>query len=92
MKSSSNGILFQVTLKAARVNVGLSQEQVAKRMEVTRQTVINWETGKIIPGIPEMEMLSTLYGIPTDYIFLPCYSTLSRANNKNKEEGARDEI
>lgn len=84
MEAIQNRIPFQVSLKAARVNAKLNQEQVAERMGVTRQTVINWENGKIVPGIPEMEMLSSLYGIPTDYIFLPCYSTISRVDSSTE--------
>jgi len=69
---------IQITLAAARVNAGYTQENVAKKMGVSKQTIINWEKGKIIPGIPEMDMLSKIYNIPQDYIFLPCYSTNSR--------------
>lgn len=69
---------IQISLAAARVNAGLTQEAAAKKMGVTKQTIINWEKGKRIPGIPEMEMLSRIYGMPQDYIFLPSYSTESR--------------
>lgn len=69
---------IQITLAAARVNAGLTQEAAAKKMGVTKQTIINWEKGKIVPGIPEIEMLSRIYEMPQDYIFLPCYSTESR--------------
>lgn len=69
---------LQISLAAARVNAGMTQDEVAKKMGVTRATIISWEKGKVIPGIPEMEMLSRTYGIPQDYIFLPCYSTKSR--------------
>lgn len=69
---------IRISLAAARVNAGLTQEAAAKKIGVTKQTIINWEKGKIVPRIPEMEMLSRIYGIPQDYIFLPCYSTKSR--------------
>ncbi len=69
---------FQISLTAARVNAELTQVEVAKKMGVTKQTIINWEKGRVIPGIPEMEMLCGLYNIPQDYIFLHCYSTKSR--------------
>lgn len=32
-------------LKNARVNSGLTQEQVAEKLMVSRQTISNWETG-----------------------------------------------
>lgn len=69
---------IQISLAAARVNAGLTQEEVAIKMMVTKQTIINWEKGRIIPKIAEIEMLSKIYNIPQDNIFLPCYSTKSR--------------
>lgn len=70
---------IKITLAAARVNAGLTQEEAAKKLQITKQTIINWEKGKVVPGIPEIYMLSHLYNIPQDNIFLPCYSTKSRA-------------
>lgn len=69
---------LQISLAAARVNAGMTQEEVAKKMHISKTTIINWEKGKTVPGIPEMQMLSRMYGIPEKYIFLPCYSTKSR--------------
>ncbi len=66
---------IQISLAAARVNAGLTQEAVAEKMGVTKQTIVNWEKGRVVPKIPEMEMLSRIYKIPQDNIFLPCYST-----------------
>ncbi len=69
---------FQISLAAARVNAKMTQEDVAKVMRKSKATIVNWEKGKVVPGIPELEMMSRLYGIPQDYIFLPCYSTNSK--------------
>ncbi len=69
---------IQISLAAARVNAGMTQLEAARQMRVSKQTIINWEKGRIIPRIPEMEMLSRIYNMPQDYIFLPCYSTKSR--------------
>lgn len=69
---------FQITLAAARVNAGLTQADVASKMHISKQTIINWEKGKVVPGIPEIQMLSNIYNISQDYIFLPSYSTKSR--------------
>lgn len=71
---------IQISLAAARVNAGMTQSDVAGKMNVSKQTIINWEKGKIVPGIPEMQMLASIYKIPQDNIFLPCYSTKSRKN------------
>lgn len=77
---------FQISLAAARVNANMTQEDTAKAMKVSKTTVVNWEKGKVIPGIPEIEMMSRLYGISQDYIFLPCYSTNSRMVCEQEKE------
>lgn len=69
---------LQISLASARVNAGMTQDDVAKRLQVSKQTIINWEKGRVVPGIPQMETLSKIYNIPQDNIFLPCYSTKSR--------------
>lgn len=66
---------FKISLKAARVNKGLTQEQVSKALEVSKQTVVNWENGKITIGIPQLMALSQMYDMPIDCIFLPSQST-----------------
>lgn len=62
---------LQITLAAARVNAGFTQEDVAKEMRVTKQTIVNWEKGKIIPKTAQLDFMCKLYKISQDYIFLP---------------------
>lgn len=69
---------IQISLAAARVNAGLTQEDVAKEFGVSKQTIINWEKGKSVPKIAEIMLLARVYKIPEENIFLPCYSTKSR--------------
>lgn len=67
--------ILQISLAAARKNAGMTQSDVAKKMHVSKTTIVNWEKGKIIPRLPEMQMLSRIYGIPENNIFLPPKST-----------------
>lgn len=62
---------FKISLAAARVNAGLTQEDVAKELRVGKQTVVNWEKGKTEPKMSQSRQLSELYGMPLNYIFLP---------------------
>ena len=55
-----------VKLKEARLRAGLTQENVAVEIEVTRQTISNWETEKSFPDIVSVIKLSTLYNISLD--------------------------
>ena len=62
----------KIKLRAARVNAGLSQKEVAKILGVSSHTVCNWETGKTFPKQPMIEKMCELYGISYDNIdFVP---------------------
>lgn len=65
---------LQISLAAARVNAGLTQEEVAKNMKVSKNTLVNWEKGTSEPSISQGIMLSKLYKMPLDNIFLPTKS------------------
>ena len=53
-------------LKDARVQAGFTQEQVAEKVMVSRQTISNWENGKTLPDIVSIMNLSDLYQISID--------------------------
>lgn len=65
---------LQISLAAARVNARLTQEQVAKKLHIAKQTIVNWERGKTEPTVSQARQLSELYQINLDNIFLPCKS------------------
>ena len=63
---------MKLTLKAARVNVNLTQEEVAKEVGKTKNTIQNYENGKSVPDIETGKKLASLYGVSVDdLIFLP---------------------
>ncbi len=53
-------------IKELRGRNGLSQEALAERIYVTRQTVSNWETGKSYPDVQSLLMLSVLFNVSLD--------------------------
>ncbi len=53
-------------LKISRENKGLSQTEVAKRLNITRQSVSKWETGKGYPDIDNLVLLSEVYEVSID--------------------------
>ena len=60
---------LKITLAAARVNAGMTQEDVARKMQVSKNKVVDWEKGKKEPTISQGRQLSSLYGIPLSNIF-----------------------
>lgn len=69
------GEVIRISLAAARVNAKMTQEDVANKMKIGKRTIINWEKGVVKPSFADLNMLSDIYGIPVDNIFLPCEST-----------------
>lgn len=59
---------LQISLAAARVNAGMTQEYVSNKMHVSKQTVVNWEKGYSEPTISQSKELSDLYNMPLEYI------------------------
>lgn len=55
---------MQITLKAARVNAGITQEQVVAETGISRSTLHRWENGKGSPRLPDLQRLCELYGVP----------------------------
>ena len=45
---------------------GLSQEDVAAKLNVTRQTVSKWETDQTLPDLDKIELICELFEISTD--------------------------
>lgn len=67
--------MAKIPLRAARVAANYTQESLADAMQVSRQTVINWESGKqdIHPAF--LLYFCQLTGFSVDDILLPAKST-----------------
>lgn len=59
----------KITLKAARVNAGMTQTEAAKRIGVSISTLKNWESGNTFPKQPQIEAMCEIYGISYDALF-----------------------
>lgn len=62
---------IKISLAAARVNAGMTQEEVAEQMKCAKNRVISLEKGRSKIKPMELVFLSHLYNIPVDNIFLP---------------------
>jgi DNA-binding XRE family transcriptional regulator len=63
---------MKITLKAARVNKGLTQMDVAKQLHINKGTLVNYEKYRTIPDIETAKIMADLYGVSVnDLIFLP---------------------
>lgn len=70
-------------IKKYRLELKMSQEELADKVYVTRQTVSNWENDKNYPDINSLVLLSSLFGISLD--------VLVKGDIKKMEEMIREE-
>ena len=61
-----------LTLKAARVNAGISVKEAAKACNVSEGTLYSYEAGKSSPKIGTAIKLARVYGVPIDMIDFIC--------------------
>ena len=57
---------FTENLRALREKNNMTQEQLAERMEVSRQTVSKWESGASMPEMEKLVQLTEMFGCTMD--------------------------
>lgn len=61
-----------ITLKAARVNAGLTQKEAAEKLGISKGTIASYEMYKTFPDMERAKQIADLYGTTIDgIIFLP---------------------
>lgn len=66
---------FQISLAAARVNAGMTQQEVARKMCKNKQTIVNWENGITKIDTANFYRLCEIYKVPQSVILLPLKSS-----------------
>ena len=59
---------FGEKLKKARKEAGLSQEQLAEKLSVSRSAVAKWESGKGMPDVNNLKVIAQLLDVSVDYL------------------------
>ena len=65
-------------VKKYRTKLKLSQEELAEKVYVTRQTVSNWENGKSYPDIHSLLLLSSLFDVSLDQLIKGDIETMKK--------------
>jgi transcriptional regulator with XRE-family HTH domain len=72
----------KISLKAARVNAGMTQKHAAKMLSISEATLQNYENGITIPDWQTVEKIEEIYNYPKDYIFFKRKIFFKRATSK----------
>lgn len=57
---------LKITLKSARVNKGLTQEQACVSLGISKKTLSNWENGITSPPLDKLDAICKLYEVDYD--------------------------
>ena len=60
-------------IRTLRKSKGMSQEELAGQVNISRQAVSRWENGTALPDADNIVQLSKLLGVTTDYILIDSY-------------------
>lgn len=58
-----------------RKSHGMSQEDIAEKLNVSRQTISRWESGTAMPDANNILQISKLFGVTTDYLLNDDYES-----------------
>lgn len=76
-------------LKTLRASRGLSQEQLAAELNVSRQAVSKWECGDAAPDLDKLRAICTYFGVTTDYLIWENEEDAPKAAVPEKERASR---
>lgn len=60
---------MEMSLKAARVNAGLTQKEAAKALEISKGTILSYEKYRTKPDVDTAKKIAKLYGVTVNDIF-----------------------
>lgn len=58
--------IVKLSIRAARVNAGMSAREAAEKLDVSERTILNWEQGKVTVRRRDKIALASIYGVPRE--------------------------
>ena len=80
-KKRGDFMIGQRILELRKQN-GMSQEQLAEKLQVTRQTISKWESDKSIPDVTILITLSEIFGVSLDFLIAGKETVNEKSNTK----------
>lgn len=77
-------IVFGRTLADLRKNEGLTQKQLAKKLNVSERTLAHYEQGGTLPNIYILSALADYFKVPVDYLLGRCQNKIEYTKMNEK--------
>jgi len=75
-------------IQVLRKQSGMSQEQLAERITISRQAISRWELNESVPDVDNIVQLSQIFGVSTDYLLKDGEYTAVKGNTRtNSSDG-----
>jgi len=78
-------------LVSLRKQKGLTQMNLAERLNVSRQAISRWEVGAAVPSMDNLKVLGELYGVQVDYLLNDDAECESKAPEIPREDSSVQE-
>lgn len=72
-------------LVSLRKQKGLTQMELAEKLNVSRQAISRWEVGAAVPSTDNLRVLSDLYEVSVDYLLNDELENISKKNEESQE-------
>lgn len=60
--------MFYERIKELRLSLGINQVQFARKLNVTKQCISNWENANLQPSIDMLRRIAETFSVSTDYL------------------------
>ena len=60
--------MFSNRIRFLRQSKQLNQVQLSEKLDVTKQSISNWENGNILPSVEMLIKIAYFFGVSTDYL------------------------
>ena len=69
-----------------RKQKGLTQMELAEKLNVSRQAISRWEVGAAVPSTDNLKVLGDLYEVPVDYLLNDELDNISKPKEETQEQ------
>lgn len=77
-------------LVSLRKQKGLTQMELAEKLNVSRQAISRWEVGAAVPSTDNMKILGDLYEVPVDYLLNEEIENIAKKDEDAQEQSSQE--